>query len=413
MLQITPATIAMLRSAQVNADEKIRATRAAAMQPKMRTLGDRRFEEVVKKVVVILRSGRASKFEFEAACRHGLRRALCLQGWRWQDADSAAAVVVDTALRQIGAVRPSWQQGQPEWTQDGHAPVERTRCVRCGVKMPPAGNGNDRKFCSYLCRNAHNLAVAKISGERVSRAEYFARKATETKRRREESEWDCEECGKAFVPRWRTAIHQRFCSPACKYASMRLPKKVCANCGTDFQPPTSHHKFCGRECSEEFIGNALRTKPRPCARCGTVFRRRDSRLKFCSKSCAMRSLSEATLDDRRPPKTCPICTTVFRVKPSSPKTFCSRECATEDRMRRSALMAPDAKPTHDPTHPDFARTVREIERGNRLRARSAARLAIRCEEIPPLAPDEIAPLQPAETDESVLNPVAADDADQG
>jgi hypothetical protein len=62
-----------------------------------------------------------------------------------------AAGIVDAAFKRIGARRPSWQQGQPEWAQEGFSPISRTRCVRCGTKLPEG----HWKFCSQLCGQAH------------------------------------------------------------------------------------------------------------------------------------------------------------------------------------------------------------------------------------------------------------------
>lgn len=85
----------------------------------------------------------------------GIRSGLILQGgWRWRDADAAARDVVRSALRRIGARRPSWQQGQPEFTQFAVL-YERTRCVRCGWKLPEG----HRRFCSRRCSGAHFTAL--------------------------------------------------------------------------------------------------------------------------------------------------------------------------------------------------------------------------------------------------------------
>lgn len=329
MLAITEKTLHLLRSAQEQANEKLLRQRTERDRLKPRQLNQRRLQELVGKVAAILERGESSKFEFEAACRHGLRQTLCLQGWPWQDADDAGAQIVAMALRRNSAVRPAWKEGQPEWTQDGHSPIERTRCVNCGGNLPPAGNGNERKFCATHCRNACTLRVAKLSGERVSRAEHFARLAADKERRIVDSERDCAYCERPFIPKYRSQRNQEFCSHECYYASTRLALQPCAQCGREFQPTKFRKKYCSTECGIE----ATRAPPRPCERCGTIFRRKESKYKFCSKSCAMQTATDAAIDRRRPERQCPTCKAIFRVKASSPKTFCSRRCANLQRYR--------------------------------------------------------------------------------
>lgn len=144
MLQITPQTLAALRKAQEASDNRLRQLRAKASGHRLNR--DRRCH-LIDVAVHILKQGEASKYEFEAFCRHDLRSRLCLEGWRWSEADTAAADVVGTALNRIGAERPTWKQGQPEYTQEGFAPIERTRCVSCGDNLPE----ENRLFCSRTC----------------------------------------------------------------------------------------------------------------------------------------------------------------------------------------------------------------------------------------------------------------------
>lgn len=106
---------------------------------------------LIDQTAAIMRRGEPSVFAFEGFMRHGLRSGLCLRGWSWSDADDMAADVVRAALNQIGARRPTYQQGQPEWVQDGVILVERERCVRCGWQLPE-GNW---KYCSERCSSAH------------------------------------------------------------------------------------------------------------------------------------------------------------------------------------------------------------------------------------------------------------------
>jgi hypothetical protein len=96
-----------------------------------------------------------SKFAYEALFRASLRSALCLQGWGWADADQAAAGVVQASLRKLKAERPSWNEGQPEWTIEGGTLIERTRCIRCHNPLPEG----HFKFCSALCKGGHHARL--------------------------------------------------------------------------------------------------------------------------------------------------------------------------------------------------------------------------------------------------------------
>lgn len=130
----------------------------ADSRPKPRRLTKERRRHLIEAVAGILKAGEPTKFSFEAACRHALRAALCMSGWRWEAAAVAAADVVEAALNQIGAVRPTWQQGQPEWTQDGFAPIERAHCIRCFSPLPEG----HFKFCSALCAHAHKAHIRRM-----------------------------------------------------------------------------------------------------------------------------------------------------------------------------------------------------------------------------------------------------------
>jgi endogenous inhibitor of DNA gyrase (YacG/DUF329 family) len=66
-----------------------------------------------------------------------------------------------------------------------------------------------------------------------------------------------------------------------------------------------------------------------------VFSPASSSSAFCSKSCSELKKNERNIDQRRPERSCPACKAVFRVKPSSPKTYCSRRCASNARFPTS------------------------------------------------------------------------------
>ena len=134
------------------------ATPKPKAKDRRRLTKDRR-RQLVDAMMAVLREGESSMFEFEASCRHGLRASLCLKGWGWTEADELSAAIVNSALHLIGAVRPTWGEGQPEWTQNGSgALIARTRCIRCRRRLEET----QAKFCSALCGNAHHMALSSI-----------------------------------------------------------------------------------------------------------------------------------------------------------------------------------------------------------------------------------------------------------
>lgn len=108
----------------------------------------RRLVDVVATVIRRgMETGQPSHFAFEGHLRHVIRSNLCLQGWKWPAADVASAEVVAAALKQVGAKRPPWKEGQPEYVQFGVLMFERTRCVTCGGRLPEG----HKLYCSRIC----------------------------------------------------------------------------------------------------------------------------------------------------------------------------------------------------------------------------------------------------------------------
>lgn len=172
MLQLSPQLLAYLRSTQASAGShgSTVAVSLARRESAPRKLNQARRNHLIDKTAKILNTGEASKFEFEASCRHGIRSSLCLQGWSWTDADLIATEIVAAALNRIGAERPTWAEGQPEYTQNGGgALIERTRCIRCHTQLPEG----HYKFCSKLCGQSHREVLIRrqiMSEDRVIEA---------------------------------------------------------------------------------------------------------------------------------------------------------------------------------------------------------------------------------------------------
>lgn len=263
--------------------------------PKLKTrkLNRDRFERFVGNTVLILRSYESSPFEFEAACRYGLRAHLCMEGWRWRDADQAAADVVEEGLRRIRATRPRWAEGQIDFAME--TPVDRTHCVHCARPIPEERKlngemyGRSVKFCSDSCSVGAVKRRNKITGEQQTMAAWLARCAAKSQRRMEELALNCATCGIRFLPRDR---RRKFCSTPCAVKSTTRRQPIeCTGCGETFMQRRPSQVTCSRECGAEAQRKvwAPAHQDRACVICSASFRPKfpsDER-KTCSPECSV------------------------------------------------------------------------------------------------------------------------------
>ena len=134
-----------------------------------RSLNQKLRARLITTAAGLMKRSEPSPFAFEAVIRAWLRAHLCLRGWQWADADFAAEGVTEGALNRIGAGRPTWKEGQPEWTVEGAATFERTRCVNCGRPLPEM----HRKYCSDFCsrvrqdENYRRFRKEELRAERI------------------------------------------------------------------------------------------------------------------------------------------------------------------------------------------------------------------------------------------------------
>lgn len=166
-------------------------------------------------LAALMRAAEPTPFAAEGPARAGVRARLCIAGWRWGDADAEAELLTRAALQLVGARRPRWQEGQPEWTQDGYAPQTRERCKRCAKPLP---EGN-YVFCGPICAKAAKVDRARDRDREERRIVEAAARAAWTERQPEQA---CPCCGKAFRPK-RTG--QQFCSNACRLDARRLARR--------------------------------------------------------------------------------------------------------------------------------------------------------------------------------------------
>ena len=128
------------------------------MSRRARWLATQARKRRIAAITAILRRYEASPFEHESACIAGLRSGLCLLGWSWREADREARETVAEGLRRIGARRPPWAWGQPDYAH-GTDFIERTRCARCGGPLP----AERRRYCSDLCISSAWAARARLA----------------------------------------------------------------------------------------------------------------------------------------------------------------------------------------------------------------------------------------------------------
>ncbi|WP_018391053.1 hypothetical protein [Ancylobacter sp. FA202] len=286
MLQITPDTLALLRSMQEAANTKARLK--LTRKKSLRTLNADHSDRLAHLAAKILRTGQPTNFAYEGACIAGIRASLCLDGWPWPDADGAARSVVGVALHQIGTIRPTWSQGQPEYVDLNEQ--DRTHCARCGGRIDDdrgSRGGKTVKFCSRLCSQAAKKERDNLSGEAVSWAEWMAICAERSAKLKEERVIDCEQCGTIFAMGYRG---QKYCTKACFHdAETKYGNKPCDHCGTIFKPkknPCGIAKFCSRECAAANRPKKVR-QALQCLTCSAIFYPPypSQKRQYCSTTC--------------------------------------------------------------------------------------------------------------------------------
>lgn len=281
---ITPRTLIYLRNVQMSAEGRERAARTARINGKRRKLNTDRFNRLLADTVIILETYTFSKFEFEAACRHGLRSTLCEEGWRWADADAQAVEIVSAGLARIGAVRPPWAEGQPDFAIPNM--IERTRCVRCGDDIPEgkvSNNGQEVKYCGDSCKRMAGVVLRRLHGEKQTVASYLAACAVKSQRTFEELARNCEACGTRFLTADRRS---KFCSRPCfSSAQVKFPTRECEVCATPFKPKREGARFCSKPCAGQRLVKPLPTLS--CAYCAGEFRPKTAgqQRMFCSNPC--------------------------------------------------------------------------------------------------------------------------------
>lgn len=193
-------------------------------------------EHLIEAIGGHLGKWQSSPFEFEGACRAGARAALCLAGDRWEEADQEAASLVEEALRKSGARRPTWEQGQREYTEP------EGQCLWCGGEVP--SEMRTSRYCSEHCakmaRQRRDFADRTLQDNSYASVAYALDRARSKTRA-------CQSCGGAFKSRDPDAV---FCSLQCSvdFNSQPTQANECQLCGKPYLSVYTHAGFCSQTC---------------------------------------------------------------------------------------------------------------------------------------------------------------------
>lgn len=241
------------------------------------TTGQR--NNLTDRVYEFMRCWRSSRFEFEGSARHGLRSAFCLQGHSWRAADAEAKVIVERALHRLGAERPSWDQGQPEYA------IPRENCAWCYSPVSPEllVGEHHKSYCSSMCARS---ALQWRSYQTRTSQDFAYRAVRAFIERTSHPVRNCDHCGQAFHP---INPHGRYCTRVCSQkASAKklrvLPDYSCAKCGKLFRPAYRSQKYCSEACKYGAVSDF--TARFSCDYCGNKFTARGRKALYCCSTCA-------------------------------------------------------------------------------------------------------------------------------
>lgn len=239
------------------------------------------FDSAVRRIAELLGQWQLSPFQFEASCRHAIRSSLCLKGHSWVRSDAEAERVVNASLGQLRAVRPTHDQGQPQYT------VSTDYCLQCHSPMEPEDIARGRRFCSSECAR---MMLVQRSYETTLKEDRIGMQAYDVVRRARMPAKKCMECEAEFHPR-PDNDGQRYCSKLCAdKALISIPEHECDHCGAAFRSKQWMHRetrnfgrFCSAVC---FHANRQNIKiAKVCDWCGDEFNAKATIARFCSSKC--------------------------------------------------------------------------------------------------------------------------------
>lgn len=236
-------------------------------------------ELMIDTVMDALKDWRLSEFEHEAATRTAIRLHFIERFQSWDVADTEAGALISTAFDRMGVKRPSWAQGQWEYT----APSDR--CRGCGGELDEADRADNLRFCSSECARGYyerqNRRSYDFDKQLWSQVRYQIKKSHVTPR-------PCKRCSRPFRNVDPTAL---FCSKDCYEADRALEARNCIRCNEVFCPSSREAKYCCMECAQKDLARLRRERntDKACECCGRIFRPTKADTRYCSRPCIRRA----------------------------------------------------------------------------------------------------------------------------
>jgi len=232
-------------------------------------------ETVINRVMDVMRDWRQSPFEHEGATTAALRSSLCLGGHGFSLSEAEAMDIVATCLRRLGAVRPTWEQGQRHYAEP------RENCRWCYTLL------DSSTLAAGFCSEEHARFAREHWGFQTSRRSDAAFAAVERALWRfRQAPRKCSQCDKQFRPVSENSV-QKFCSDECRDASRRIEiaEVACEYCSTIFRPSRSAAvgRYCSRKCVYESRSN--QSVETTCMCCGQPFVAKGKKAMYCSDAC--------------------------------------------------------------------------------------------------------------------------------
>lgn len=247
-------------------------------------------EPIVREIARLLDTGTPTKWRWTSQARDGLRAAMCLEGEKWERANSRAEEIVALARHRVGISQfPSWIEAR------GEPPKEQEYwfCKGCGGFMKASRWPWCSEDCGMLVRNRQRREsqrdddVARESARRV-----VLNGGTQDFTTWRQIQRRCQNCGELYSP---DSPRRKYCSPKCSQAHAKLATRPCVVCATPFRAVRHHQIACGSTCSAQLEGRRRGwTGPynKLCKVCGKAFIARRSAAVLCgSEACRDESLA--------------------------------------------------------------------------------------------------------------------------
>lgn len=227
-------------------EERRRAKLAPVRLPELTILTKPQREGAVRRILPVLRSWTWSPFEYEATCRTAIRADLCLGGHGWKASDAEAAAIVEGGLAEMGAARPSWDEGQ--WTYA----ISPDCCAWCGRLMDDDEGRSGARYCSAEC--AKSAMERRDFSDRSNRNRAYSQ-VVRAVQIYSMPQKPCAECGKLFHPR-KDQTDRAYCSRKCLGAARTRGFERVGSCYVCGNPFIAHHpaaKTCSDACHQTAV----------------------------------------------------------------------------------------------------------------------------------------------------------------